>query len=62
VVVRGRQSPGSADAGPVTLSQGYIAAVRRVERLVANREGADKSWVWNALQCNQAHFARAKRL
>ena len=33
------------DTGPVTLTDEYLRTVHRVERLPANRNGTDKTWV-----------------
>jgi hypothetical protein len=40
----------------------YARAIARVEALPANQSGSDKSWVFEALCANQAHFARARRV
>ena len=43
------------------LSAEYLRAVERVEALTTNRTGADKSWVWEALEEGRLHHERAKR-
>ena len=49
-------------AGSVPLSTGYLRAVERVERLPANRTGADKSWVLRQFRTAMRVRAGAKRL
>ena len=49
-------------AGWPPLSETYLAHIARVEALPQNQSGADKSWVWRAVQQDRAHFARARRL
>jgi len=44
--------------GPVELSHAYLRAVEAVENDPANRDGADKSWVFSTLRRNAAFFAR----
>ena len=43
------------------LSPDYLRAVERVEALESNRPGANKSWVWEALEEGRLHHERAKR-
>ena len=38
-----------------------MRAVAEVEEHPDNRDGSDKSWVWEAMEQDRAHFARAKR-
>lgn len=49
------------DAG-FTPSVGYLRAVERVEKLPANRTGADKSWVLRQFRTAMRVRAGAKRL
>ena len=50
------------DAGFRPLSPGYLRAVERIERLPANRTGADKSWVLRQFGAAMRVRAGAKRL
>ncbi len=56
-----RDAP-AADAGFRPLSAAYLRAVDRVERLPANRTGADKSWVLRQFGAAMRVRAGAKRL
>jgi hypothetical protein len=49
------------ETGPVELSAEYRRAVEAVENLPLNRDGADKSWVWRALERDRLAFLRAVR-
>ena len=49
-------------AGSMPLSTGYLRAVERVEKLPANRTGADKSWVLRQFRTAMRVRAGAKRL
>lgn len=46
--------------GRVRLSKRYLEAVRVVESLPSNRNGADKTWVESALR-EYAHYFRSVR-
>ena len=46
--------------GPFTLDEAYLRMIARVEAMPRNREGADKSWVWQCLENSRRHFARAR--
>ena len=48
-------------SGPVTLEEAYLRAVERVEAMPDNQSGADKTWVWEAIERDRRHFARARR-
>jgi hypothetical protein len=48
-------------SGPVTLDAAYLRAVERVEALPENQSGADKTWVWEVIERDRGHFARARR-
>ena len=48
-------------SGPVKLDDEYLRAVERVEALPANQSGSDKTWVWEAIERDRRHFARARR-
>jgi hypothetical protein len=65
VVIRDTPSPPQAREGavpsPLPLSPEYLRAVEEIERHPDNQDGADKSWVWKALQQDRDHFARARR-
>lgn len=45
--------------GPLPLREDYLRAVEAVERLPMNQSGADKTWVWEAVERDRRHFARA---
>jgi hypothetical protein len=47
--------------GPVTLSPEYLDAIRRVEALLENQSGADKTWVWRSIDRARKHFASVVR-
>ena len=47
---------------PVVLSEPYLRAVRQVEALPANQDGADKTWVERVMIQSREHFARARRI
>ncbi len=47
--------------GPVTLDEGYLQRIARVEAMSQNQDGADKSWVWECLESSRLHFERARR-
>ncbi len=47
--------------GPVELSQAYLRAVERVEKLPVNRARADKTWVIRIVRESAELFARAVR-
>ena len=49
------------DAGLSPLSAAYLRAVDRVEKLPANRTGADKSWVLRQYEAAMRVRAGAKR-
>lgn len=46
--------------GPFTLDEAYLRMIARVEAKPQNREGADKSGVWEGLEADRLHFARAR--
>jgi hypothetical protein len=48
------------EVGPVTLSQGYLENIARVEALPENQAGADKSWVHRAQANFRRHYQRAR--
>ena len=52
----------SSAGEPVVLSEKYLADIARVESLVQNQSGSDKTWVEKALRDAEAHLARAKRV
>lgn len=41
------------------LTDEYRRTVRSVEDLPVNRDGTDKSWVWEAVEQARRHFHRA---
>lgn len=47
---------------PVVLSEEYVRAVRQVEALPANQDGADKTWVERVMVQSREHFAKARRI
>ena len=47
------------EVGPVTLSQEYLDHIARVEALPQNEPGADKSWVYRAIQSSRRTHASA---
>ena len=47
---------------PVVLSEDYLRAVRQVEALAANQDGADKTWVERVMVQSREHFAKARRI
>ena len=47
---------------PVVLSEAYLRAVRQVEALPENQDGADKTWVERVLHQSREHFAQARRI
>ena len=47
------------EVGPVTLSQEYRDHIARVEALPQNQAGADKSWVYRAIEKSRRMYARA---
>jgi hypothetical protein len=47
---------------PLALSEKYLASIARVESLVQNQSGSDKTWVEEAVRDAQAHLARAQRV
>ena len=49
------------EVGPVTLSQGYLNHIARVEALPENQAGPDKSWVHRAQANFRRHYQRAQR-
>jgi len=53
---------GEVEAGPVELASSYLARVRRVESDPRNAPGADKSWVFEALESARRHYAAATRV
>lgn len=47
---------------PVVLSAEYLRAVKQVEALPENQDGADKTWVERAQREFREHYARARRV
>ena len=47
---------------PVVLSQEYLRAVKQVEAMPADQDGADKSWVERVVRQSREHFAKARRI
>ncbi len=48
--------------GPVELSPEYLRLVTGIEERPENREGSDKSWVWECREMWRAHYARATQI
>ena len=48
--------------GPVTLSEEYLEAVRRVEAMPQNRSGSDKTWIEEAIRQFREHYQRAREI
>lgn len=48
-------------SGPVALDVAYLRVIERVEAMPENQSGADKTWVWEAIERDRRHFARARR-
>jgi hypothetical protein len=46
--------------GPFNLDEVYLRMIARVEAKPQNRDGADKSGVWEGLEADRIHFARAR--
>ena len=47
---------------PVVLSAEYLRAVKQVEALPENQDGADKTWVERVMRQSREHFAKARRI
>jgi hypothetical protein len=47
---------------PVALSEEYLRAVRQVECLPENQDGADKTWVERVVRESREHIAGARRI
>lgn len=47
---------------PVVLGAEYVRAVKQVESLPENQDGADKTWVERVVRESREHFARARRI
>jgi hypothetical protein len=47
------------EVGPVILSREYLDHIARVESLPENQPGADKSWVYRAIQNSRRTYATA---
>ena len=47
---------------PVVLGEPYLRAVKQVEALPANQDGADKTWVERAQREFSEHYAGARRV
>jgi hypothetical protein len=47
--------------GAVFLSRPYLRAIERVEALPENQSGADRTWLWKAVERDRRHFAGAVR-
>ena len=47
---------------PVVLSAEYLHAVRQVEALPENQDGADKTWVERAQREFREHYAGARQI
>ena len=48
--------------GPVVVSDDYLRAIRRLELLPQNQDGADKSWIWPTYEFCRRHFAQFERI
>ena len=46
----------------IPLDSQFMRLIALVESLPANREGADKSWVWEADRAFKDHYRRARRI
>ena len=46
--------------GPVPLDEAYLRMIARVEAKPQTQDGADKSAVWEGLEADRLHFARAR--
>jgi hypothetical protein len=57
----GYERPSPA-ATPLLLAPEYLAAIREVEGSRHNQDGADKSWVYRAVEDSRRYFARVKRV
>jgi hypothetical protein len=58
ILDRIRQAP--VESGPVRLAPEYLRAVRYLEDLPENRDGADKTWVYRAQRDFRDYFAKIK--
>jgi len=47
---------------PVALAEDYLRAVKQVEGLPENQDGADKTWVERVVRQSREHFAQARRI
>ena len=47
---------------PVVLTASYLRAVKQVEALPANQDGADKTWVERVMVQSRQHFTKARRI
>lgn len=47
---------------PVVLSEDYIRAVKQMEAVPENEDGADKTWVERVLRQSREHFAKARQI
>lgn len=48
--------------GPVVVSEDYLRAIRLLEALPENQDGADKSWMWATYEFCRRHFAQFERI
>lgn len=65
LIVTGNQEISEHDRGPgvsVPMSPQFLAAIRKVEALPSNRDGADKSWVGRLLEQSRLHFLKVERV
>ena len=46
----------------LTLTEEYLRAVKQVEALPADQDGADKTWVETVVRQSLEHFAKARRI
>jgi hypothetical protein len=58
ILDRIRRAP--VESGPVTLAPEYVRAVRFLENLPENRDGSDKTWVYQAQQDLRDYFTKIK--
>ena len=57
-----RESTELAHAIRIDLDDEYLRLIALVESIPDNQSGADKTWVWEAEDEFQRHFARAIRV
>jgi hypothetical protein len=49
-------------AGPVNLSPEYLTEVRALEDAPANGNGADKTWIYRAIEADRRYFTHVRRV